>query len=159
MNGTRWGALGCTLREGFAAAAGLALGVWALALALDGASGLLRAYRGAVLRLESERWMLENCRDPVFFAQMRAHTSVCAEVEASARIGALGGALREVSARLSASDSLAHPLGVGGLGATGLACALLAGLACVAAGLAGLAACARPASSRLGGLPYAGKDA
>jgi hypothetical protein len=84
MNGTRWGTLGCTLREGFATTAGLALGVWALALALDWASGLLRAYPGAVLRLESERWMLENCRNPVVFAQMRAHTNVCAEVEASA---------------------------------------------------------------------------
>lgn len=73
---------------------------WELAFALHAAHALNRR------RLDSEAWMLSNCLDPVFSSQLRAHTNVCSQVEASARIGAWGAALRDVSAtaRLSLSS-------------------------------------------------------
>lgn len=66
-------------------------------VSLDAASALFTAYNRACMRLEDEAWLRNNCRDPVFFSKMRAHTTVCADVEANARVGALWAALREVS--------------------------------------------------------------
>lgn len=64
---------------------------------LDAFSALYTAYNRACMRLEDESWLRNNCRDPVFFSKMRAHTTVCTDVEANARVGAFWGALREVS--------------------------------------------------------------
>ena len=64
---------------------------------LDWLGYLHNAYKKAMLRLEDERWLLENCRDPLFFSKMRAHTTVCSEVEANARVGAFWVALREAT--------------------------------------------------------------
>jgi hypothetical protein len=72
----------------------------ALAAALagvDGVSAFHTFYRKACLRLEDERWLLNQCRDPVFFSKMRAYTNVCSEVETNARVGAFWLALRESS--------------------------------------------------------------
>ena len=70
----------------------------AFALAgLDGVSAFHTAYRRACLRLEDERWLLNQCRDPVFFSKMRAYTNVCSEVETKARVGAFWIALRDSS--------------------------------------------------------------
>jgi hypothetical protein len=55
------------------------------------------AYRRASVRLDNERWLLENCKDRTFFSKMQAHTTVCTEVETNARIGAFWAALREVT--------------------------------------------------------------
>jgi hypothetical protein len=64
---------------------------------LDCMGALYSAYRRACMRLEDERWLLENCRDPTFFSKMKAHPSVCKEVETNARIGAFRAALKEVT--------------------------------------------------------------
>ena len=64
---------------------------------LDSMDALYVAYSRACLRLENESWLRNNCKDPVFFSNMRAHTTVCSEVEANARVGAFWAALREVS--------------------------------------------------------------
>jgi len=64
---------------------------------LDAFSAFYTAYKRACMRLEDESWLRNNCRDPVFFSQMRAHTTLCADVESNARVGAFWAALREVS--------------------------------------------------------------
>jgi len=68
-----------------------------LGVCLDSLSALYTAYNRACMRLENESWLRNNCKDPVFFSNMRAHTTVCADVEANARVGAFWTALREVS--------------------------------------------------------------
>lgn len=67
---------------------------------LDALAAFHAAYQRASLRLEDERWLLDNCRDPTFFSKMRAHTNVCYEVEANARLGVGWAALRDVSNQL-----------------------------------------------------------
>ena len=64
---------------------------------LDALSAFYSAYQRAVMRLDDERWLLSNCRDPVFFSKMRAHTNVCIDVEAHARVGPWLFALMELS--------------------------------------------------------------
>ena len=66
----------------------------------DGLALLYTAYKHATLRLDQEAWLRKNCNDPEFFSHMRAHTTVCSEVEANARIGALWMAIREITADL-----------------------------------------------------------
>jgi hypothetical protein len=66
-------------------------------LGLDCLGAVYSAYRRASKRLEDERWLLDNCKDPVFFSKMKAHPSVCSEVETNARIGAFWTALKEVT--------------------------------------------------------------
>ena len=72
--------------------AALSVGVF-----FDVASTLFIAYNRASMRLDAETWLRNNCKDPEFYSQMRAHTTVCAEVEANARVGAFWTAMREVS--------------------------------------------------------------
>ena len=55
------------------------------------------AYRRVAIRLEDESWLRDNCKDPIFFDKMRAHTTVCSDVEASARVGAFWIALQDVT--------------------------------------------------------------
>jgi hypothetical protein len=64
---------------------------------LDCLGALYTAYKRACMRLDDEKWLLENCRDPTFFSKMRAHPAVCSEVETNARIGAFWTALKEVT--------------------------------------------------------------
>ena len=64
---------------------------------LDSLSALYTAYNRACMRLENESWLRNNCRDPVFFSNMRAHSTLCADVESNARVGAFWAAMREVS--------------------------------------------------------------
>ena len=81
------------------------------AVTLDALAAFHAAYQRASLRLEDERWLLDNCKDPIFFSKMRAHTNVCEEVEANARVGVGWAALREVSDRLrGALRSLLSPI-------------------------------------------------
>jgi hypothetical protein len=67
------------------------------AAGLDCLGALYTAYKRACMRLDDERWLLDNCRDPTFYSKMRAHTAVCSEVETNARIGAFWSALKEVT--------------------------------------------------------------
>jgi hypothetical protein len=71
--------------------------VAAAAFGLDSFGALYSAYRRATLRLEDEQWLLQNCKDPVFFSKMKAHPDVCSAVETNARIGAFWAALKEVT--------------------------------------------------------------
>ena len=66
-------------------------------LGVDGFSALYVAYIQACIRLADEQWLLQNCRDPVFFSKMRSHPAVCSQVEANARVGTLWTALRETT--------------------------------------------------------------
>lgn len=68
-----------------------------VAFGLDYLGAFYAAYKRACMRLEDEKWLLEKCREPVFYSKMRAHTQVCSEVETNARIGAVWAALREVT--------------------------------------------------------------
>jgi hypothetical protein len=90
-----WG--GGTLMDIVASAFSLLLSAVGAALGLDCMGSLYSAYRRACMRLEDEKWLLENCRDPTFFSKMRAHPTVCNEVETNARIGAFWTALKEVT--------------------------------------------------------------
>ena len=67
------------------------------AAGLDCLGALYTAYKRACMRLDDEKWLLENCRDPTFYSKMRAHPTVCSDVETNARIGAFWTALREVT--------------------------------------------------------------
>ena len=64
---------------------------------LDWLSYLYAAYRKALIRLEDEAWLHENCKDPIFFSHLRQHTAVCSEVEANFRVGAFWAAVREAT--------------------------------------------------------------
>jgi hypothetical protein len=66
-------------------------------VAMDALNSFYTAYSRAALRLEDESWLRENCKDPVFFNNMRAHTTVCTDVEANARIGAFWIAMHNVT--------------------------------------------------------------
>ena len=50
--------------------------------------------------LRKEEWLLDQCKDMVFFSNMGEHTSLCTEVDAKARIGAFWYALNRVSGSL-----------------------------------------------------------
>lgn len=90
-----WVVMGCGGLQGvFASMCASALFVGA---SLDALSALNIAYNRARLRLDDESWLRNNCRDPVFYSKMKAHTNVCADVEANARVGAFWAAMREVS--------------------------------------------------------------
>jgi hypothetical protein len=92
-----WGFSGGTILYTTSAVISLLVGFTGAGLGLDCLGELYAAYRRAALRLEDERWLLDNCKDPVFFSKMRAHPTVCNQVEANARIGAFWAALKEVT--------------------------------------------------------------
>ena len=91
----QWSVAGCSSIQGVLTSA--VASTFVIGFCLDAFSTLYTAYNRACMRLEDETWLRNNCRDPVFFSKMRAHTTVCADVEANARIGAFWAALREVS--------------------------------------------------------------
>ncbi len=62
----------------------------------DCTTALYSAWHKAKMKLEDETWLRENCRDPLFFSNMKSHTNICSEVEANARIGAFWAALHDV---------------------------------------------------------------
>jgi hypothetical protein len=55
-----------------------------------------QVYQEMASKLESERWLLEQCSDPHFFSKMHTHTNLCFQVENNARVGAFMLSLREV---------------------------------------------------------------
>ena len=72
-------------------------------MAIAGIAGLDKlclfhqTYQAMALRLESERWLLEQCSDPHFFSRMHTHSDLCFQVESNARVGAFMLALRELT--------------------------------------------------------------
>lgn len=46
-------------------------------------------------RLESERWLVQQCEDPHFFTKMHLHTDLCFTVTGNARVGAMMLSLQE----------------------------------------------------------------
>jgi len=65
--------------------------------ALHAGAALYSRYETIQGRLESERWLVQRCRDPDFFANMHQHTDLCISVENNARVGAPMLALRDVT--------------------------------------------------------------
>jgi len=59
-------------------------------------------------KIADEVWLRRQCSDPIFFANMKSHTSLCEEVENTARIGALWFALEHVSNSLPFSRAWAE---------------------------------------------------
>lgn len=57
-------------------------------------------------RIEKESWLRSQCADPKFYTNMRYHSNLCEEVEATARIGAFWYAVNEVAASLPVLDTL-----------------------------------------------------
>lgn len=88
---------GATLTDILSAVVTMLISVVSAATGLDCLGALYTAYNRACMRLEDEKWLLENCKDPTFYSKMKAHPTVCSEVETNARIGAFWTALREVT--------------------------------------------------------------
>jgi hypothetical protein len=87
----------CTFVGIVSGTASMLVSVVGAAAGLDCLGSLYTAYKRACMRLDEEKWLLENCRDPTFYSKMRSHPRVCSEVETNARIGAFWTALREVT--------------------------------------------------------------
>ena len=62
------------------------------------------AYELRSTRIEKEAWLRAQCVRPEFYTNMRYHTNLCEEVEATARIGAAWHALTEVAGSLPLPD-------------------------------------------------------
>ena len=58
-------------------------------------------------RIEKEAWLRTQCAQPQFYTNMRHHSTLCEEVEATARIGALWHALQEVAGSVPPADAVA----------------------------------------------------
>lgn len=43
-----------------------------------------QTYQTMVAKLESERWLLQQCSDPHFFSKMHQHSNLCFQVRLSA---------------------------------------------------------------------------
>jgi hypothetical protein len=39
-----------------------------------------QTYQSVSARLESERWLLDQCSDPLFFSKMHTHSDLCFQV-------------------------------------------------------------------------------
>lgn len=88
---------GGTFTDVVGAIVSMLVSVVSAAAGLDCLGALYTAYKRACMRLDDEKWLLENCKDPTFYSKMRAHPTVCSDVETNARIGAFWTALREVT--------------------------------------------------------------
>ena len=81
--------------------------------ALQKLCALHAVYELRTARIEKESWLRVQCGRPEFYTNMRYHTNLCEEVEATARIGAAWHALTEVAGSLPIPDLLQalHRLG------------------------------------------------
>lgn len=59
-------------------------------------------------RLESERWLVEQCADPHFFTKMHLHTDLCFIVTNNARIGVFMLSLQEFTRNAMGVRLLEH---------------------------------------------------
>lgn len=62
---------------------------------------LYTAWQRANMQLEDEKWLRDNCRDPVFYTNLKSYTSVCTKVETNARVGAFWMALHNVTENMN----------------------------------------------------------
>jgi hypothetical protein len=67
-------------------------------------------YQSVSAKLESERWLLEQCLDPLFFSRMHTHSDLCFQVENNARVGAFMLTLRELTQAFLMQPSLIPPV-------------------------------------------------
>lgn len=65
-----------------------------------------QTYESMVAKLESERWLLDQCSDPHFFSKMHQHSDLCFQVENNARVGAFMLALRQLTQSFLPPDAL-----------------------------------------------------
>ena len=83
-----------------------------------------QTYQSMVAKLESERWLLQQCSDPHFFSKMHQHSDICfqvpspclacvlrlltlhAQVENNARVGAFMLALRHLTQSFLPADAV-----------------------------------------------------
>ena len=56
-----------------------------------------QTYQAVAAKLESERWLVQQCSDPHFFSKMHQHSDLCFQVENNARVGAFMLALRQLT--------------------------------------------------------------
>ena len=61
-------------------------------------------------KIESERWLLAQCKDPEFFANLRQHSELCFLVESNHRVGAFMLALKEAISSLNLEQYLMRAL-------------------------------------------------
>ena len=106
---------------------------------------LHEAYQTQAHKIQDEAWLRAQCANATFYNNMRHHTTLCEEVEATARIGAAWHALAAVSGYLPLADAAraARSLSWQALAAAGLLCLLF---------LSAIVACLR--SRPRDGLPY-----
>ena len=65
------------------------------------------AYQLRSTRIENETWLRDQCASPEFYTNMRYHTNLCEEVEATARIGAAS--KTRPTGRIRAGSNLPSP--------------------------------------------------
>ena len=75
-------------------------------LATDKLCLLHQSYQLQSAKIEKESWLRSQCAKPDFYSNMRYHTSLCEEVESTARIGAMWHAVNEVAGSLPFGDVL-----------------------------------------------------
>jgi hypothetical protein len=66
-----------------------------------------QTYQAMAAKLESERWLVQQCSDPHFFSKMHQHSDLCFQVENNARVGAFMLALRQLTQSFLPQDLLA----------------------------------------------------
>jgi hypothetical protein len=67
---------------------------------------LHHSYQLQAAKIEKESWLRKQCSMPDFYSNMRYHTSICEEVESTARIGAMWHAVNEVAGSLPFEEIL-----------------------------------------------------
>ena len=70
--------------------------LWLVTMVCDRFYALHLTYREEAARLADEEWLRSNCRDPVFYANLKGHTDVCAQVERNAMRNLVLFSLRKV---------------------------------------------------------------
>ena len=65
-----------------------------------------QTYQTVAAKLESERWLLQQCSDPHFFSKMHQHSDLCFQVENNARVGAFMLSLRQLTQSFLPPDVL-----------------------------------------------------
>jgi hypothetical protein len=66
-----------------------------------------QTYQSMAAKLQSERWLLQQCSDPHFFSKMHQHSDLCFQVENNARVGAFMLSLRQLTQSFLLPDALA----------------------------------------------------
>jgi len=85
------------MRDALSTVAVLFFSAIAAVLTVDKFCQFFSEYNKISAKIQSEKKLLERCRDPEFFMDLHTHTDVCIAVQNSARIGAFMLALHEVT--------------------------------------------------------------